>query len=135
LYWHSRPRSASSYLGTRLLLRHASAGLLPTFPNDRSSHDRPKPRFGGIAIVAAFMATFAALCVFDPAARPFIPLTIGALILFAAGIADDWRGLGVSARLAVQCAAAAVAMATGTLLDHVTLPVHTRFTLDGSRIR
>ena len=111
-----------SYLGTRLLLRHASAGAFADIPNARSSHDRPKPRFGGIAIVGAFMATFAVLCVFDPIVRPFIPLTIGAIILFAAGIADDWRGLGVVARLAVQCAAAAVAMATGTLLDHITLP-------------
>ncbi|HKW13096.1 MAG TPA: UDP-phosphate N-acetylglucosaminyl 1-phosphate transferase, partial [Candidatus Krumholzibacteria bacterium] len=111
-----------SYLGTRLLLRHASAGAFADIPNARSSHDRPKPRFGGIAIVGAFMATFAVLCVFDPIVRPFIPLTIGAIILFAAGIADDWRGLGVVARLVVQCAAAAVAMATGTLLDHITLP-------------
>jgi len=111
-----------SYLGTRLLLRHAAPGAFADIPNARSSHDRPKPRFGGIAIVSAFVATFAAVCVFEPAARAFVPLAAGAIILFAAGIADDWKGLTVSARLAVQCAAAAVAMATGTLLDHVTFP-------------
>lgn len=111
-----------SYLGTRLLLRHAGTGAFADIPNARSSHDSPKPRFGGIAIVGAFVATFAVLCIFNPAVRSFIPLAIGAIILFAAGIADDWKGVGVATRLAVQCAAAAVAIATGTVLDHVTLP-------------
>jgi UDP-GlcNAc:undecaprenyl-phosphate GlcNAc-1-phosphate transferase len=111
-----------SYLGTRLLLRHAGTEAFADIPNARSSHDRPKPRFGGIAIVGAFVVTFAGLCLFEPAARAFIPLAAGALILFAAGIADDWKGLGVTTRLLVQCAAAVVAIATGTLLDHVSLP-------------
>jgi len=111
-----------SYLGTRLLLRRAASGAFADVPNARSSHDVPKPRFGGIAIVGAFVATFATTCIFEPGVRSFIPLAIGAVVLFMAGIADDWRGLGVTTRLTVQCAAAAVAMTTGTLLDHVTLP-------------
>jgi len=111
-----------SYLGTRLLLGHAGTEAFADIPNARSSHDRPKPRFGGIAIVGAFAVTFAGLCLFQPAARAFIPLAAGALILFAAGIVDDWRGLGVTTRLLVQCVAAAVAIATGTLLDHIALP-------------
>jgi len=116
-----------SYLGTRLLLRHAAPGAFADIPNARSSHDRPKPRFGGIAIVSAFVATFAAVCVFEPAARTFIPLAAGAIILFAAGIADDWKGLTVSARLAVQCAAAAVAMAVNAsgLVSLTTTPLMT----------
>lgn len=111
-----------SYLGTRLLLRYAGSEAFADIPNARSSHDRPKPRFGGVAIVGAFAATFALLCVFEPGVRSFIPLAMGALILFAAGIADDWKGLSVATRLVVQCAAAAVAISTGTVLDHVTLP-------------
>ena len=46
---------ALSYLGTRLLLKRTPAGAFVDVPNARSSHDRPKPRFGGIAIVGAFM--------------------------------------------------------------------------------
>jgi UDP-GlcNAc:undecaprenyl-phosphate GlcNAc-1-phosphate transferase len=112
-----------SYLGTRLLLKRGPVNGFVDVPNLRSSHDRPKPRFGGIAIVGAFLATFAAVCVFVPDVRGYIPLAGGATILFAAGLADDWRGLGVAARLAVQCAAAAIAIASGIVLDHVTLPV------------
>jgi UDP-N-acetylmuramyl pentapeptide phosphotransferase/UDP-N-acetylglucosamine-1-phosphate transferase len=112
-----------SYLGTRLLLRRTPASAFVDVPNARSSHDRPKPRFGGIAIVGAFVATFAAACVFAPELREYIPLCAGATLLFGAGLIDDWRGLGVGARLGVQCAAAAVAMGTGTLLERLTLPV------------
>ena len=112
-----------SYLGTRLLLKRVPTAGFVDVPNVRSSHDRPKPRFGGIAIVGAFMLTFAATCLFVPGLRTFIPLVAGAVILFAAGLVDDWRGLSVATRLAVQCAAAGIAIATGTVLDHVTLPV------------
>ena len=112
-----------SYFGTRLLLRRTPIGAFVDVPNARSSHDRPKPRFGGIAIVAAFLLTFAGTCVFVPALRDYIPLAIGGALLFGAGLVDDYRGLGVAARLAVQCTAAAIAIATGTVLDHITLPM------------
>ncbi|HEX6791621.1 MAG TPA: hypothetical protein VF247_09955 [Candidatus Krumholzibacteria bacterium] len=112
-----------SYAGTRLLLARTPPGAFVDVPNARSSHDRPKPRFGGIAIVAAFCTTFAATCIAVPELRAYLPLAGGALLLFAAGLVDDWRGLGVGARLAVQCAAAAIAIAGGTVLDHVTLPM------------
>jgi UDP-GlcNAc:undecaprenyl-phosphate GlcNAc-1-phosphate transferase len=112
-----------SYLGTRLLLRRRPARGFVDIPNERSSHDRPKPRFGGIAIVGAFLTTFAAACVWVLPLREFIPLAVGSGVLFAAGLVDDWRGLGVGARLAVQALAAGVALASGTVLDHVALPV------------
>jgi UDP-GlcNAc:undecaprenyl-phosphate/decaprenyl-phosphate GlcNAc-1-phosphate transferase len=112
-----------SYFGTRLLLARTPAGAFADIPNARSSHDRPKPRFGGIAIVGGFIVTFAGACIFVPGLREYIPLCIGASLLFGAGLIDDWRGLGVAARLAVQCVAAAIAIGTGTVLDHVTLPM------------
>jgi UDP-GlcNAc:undecaprenyl-phosphate GlcNAc-1-phosphate transferase len=112
-----------SYAATRWLLKRTPAGAFVDVPNARSSHDRPKPRFGGIAIVGAFVATFAAACVAEPSLRGYIPLCAGGVLLFAAGLVDDWRGLGVGARLAVQCVAAAIAMAGGVVLEHVTLPV------------
>jgi UDP-GlcNAc:undecaprenyl-phosphate GlcNAc-1-phosphate transferase len=112
-----------SYVLTRLLLRRTPSGGFVDIPNPRSSHDTPKPRFGGIAIVAAFTLTFAAVCVGVPGLRGFIPVCAGGLVVFAAGLMDDYRGLGVGARFVAQCAAAAVAVATGTVLDHVTLPV------------
>jgi UDP-N-acetylmuramyl pentapeptide phosphotransferase/UDP-N-acetylglucosamine-1-phosphate transferase len=112
-----------SYLGTRFLLDRKPARGFVDIPNERSSHDRPKPRFGGVAIVGAFFATFAWGCVVFPQLRSFAPMAVGSAILFAAGLLDDWRGLGVGARLAVQFIAAGAALAAGNVLDHVTLPV------------
>ena len=42
-----------SYVGTVLLLRVRLGGGFADVPNERSSHDIVKPRFGGIAIVTA----------------------------------------------------------------------------------
>ena len=112
-----------SYAGTRLLLRSGTTRGFVDVPNERSSHDHPKPRFGGIAIAGAFLATFAAACVWVAPLREFVPLAAGGAILFATGLLDDWRGLGVGKRLFMQVVAAAVAMASGTVLSAVTLPV------------
>jgi UDP-GlcNAc:undecaprenyl-phosphate GlcNAc-1-phosphate transferase len=112
-----------SYLGTRLLLRRLPARGFVDVPNERSSHDRPKPRFGGIAIVGAFLVTFAAACAWVEPLRDLAPLAAGVAVLFAAGLVDDWRGLGVGAKLGVQVLAAGVALASGVVLDHATLPV------------
>ncbi len=114
---------ALSFLVTRFLLERKPSRAFVDVPNERSSHDQPKPRFGGVAIVSAFFATFAWVAIVVPSLRAFAPLVAGSAILFAAGLLDDWRGLGVGARLAVQCVAAGIAVVSGNILDHVTLPV------------
>lgn len=114
---------ALSYAGTRFLLDRKPARGFVDVPNERSSHSRPKPRFGGVAIVGAFFATFAWVAIVFPPLRVLAPLAAGSAILFAAGVLDDWRGLGVGARLLVQCVAAGVALISGNVLNDVTLPV------------
>jgi UDP-GlcNAc:undecaprenyl-phosphate GlcNAc-1-phosphate transferase len=114
---------ALSYAGTRLLLRHPPVRAFVDVPTARSSHDRPKLRYGGIAIVAAFFATFAGLCLARPEFRAFLPMAGGCAILFGIGLIDDWRGIGVGARFLAQGAAAAIAIAAGVVIDHVTFPV------------
>lgn len=114
---------AVSYAGTRLLLRRPPARAFVDVPNERSSHEFPKLRFGGIAIVGSFFLVFGGLCLAYPPARAFLPLALGCSILFAAGILDDWRGLGVGVKLGAQLAAAVIAIAAGNVLRGVTLPV------------
>ncbi len=111
-----------SYLGTRSLLRRPLARGFLDIPSERSSHVRPKPRFGGIAIVTAFFVTFAWLCFADPSLRGFLPMAGGCAILFLVGLLDDWRGLGVGARLVAQGGAAAIAIVSGVVIDQATLP-------------
>ncbi len=114
---------AMSYAGTRLLLRRPPARAFVDMPNERSSHETPKLRFGGIAIVGAFFVTFGVSCLVVPPLRAFLPLAGGCAVLFAAGILDDWRGLGVGAKLGAQVGAALIAIAAGNVLHRATLPV------------
>ncbi len=114
---------ALSYAGTRLLLRRPPARAFVDVPSERSSHDHPKPRFGGIAIVTAFFLTYAWLCVARPELRAFLPMAAGCAVLFGVGLWDDWRGVGVGLRFVAQGLAAAIAIWAGVVIDTVTLPV------------
>lgn len=69
-------------------------------PNQRSSHQRPVPRGGGLAIWAGWGA---ALAVAGSAA----PWLVSAAILASVSYVDDRRGLSVAVRLPVHVLAAA----------------------------
>ena len=88
------------------LRRTALAARLADVPNERSLHGQPRPRIGGLGILAgAFPLSL------------YFANTTGALILACAlGLAlvsllDDLHGLPVAARLSAHAIAAVVAMA------------------------
>ena len=91
------------------------------FPRDRDLHDRPVPGLGGLAILAA--AVVSAL-LFLPASGETRGIVGGALAIAFVGAVDDWRdgGLHPAVKLAGQFAAAAIPVAAGVWVDHVTLP-------------
>jgi Fuc2NAc and GlcNAc transferase len=96
-----------TYLVRRLAL---SRGLLDV-PNARSSHSKPTPRGGGLAIVLAASAGFCALYgagVLD--SDLFIALTGGGTTIAVVGLLDDRKPLPAGVRFAVHVAAAAWAM-------------------------
>jgi UDP-N-acetylmuramyl pentapeptide phosphotransferase/UDP-N-acetylglucosamine-1-phosphate transferase len=77
-----------------LLLRRAEA-LPIDRPNERSLHQRPTPRIGGLALFPAIVV--ALLVVGTPDVSMWIPLGLAGL-LFAISIVDDWRGLPAGLR-------------------------------------
>jgi len=114
---------ALAWGGTRLLIARVPRRQFLDVPNERSSHETPTPRFGGIAIFISLAAVVGALSVWNDGVRHLCPALAGAVLLFVAGLVDDWRGLPVPTRFGVQLAAAGVPVACGLSLDHVTLPV------------
>jgi UDP-GlcNAc:undecaprenyl-phosphate GlcNAc-1-phosphate transferase len=90
-------------------------------PRDRDLHDRPVPGLGGLAILIA--AVVAAL-VFLPWNGETRGIVLGAIAIAAIGAVDDWRddGLHPLVKLVGQFAAAAIPVAGGVFVDHVTLP-------------
>jgi UDP-N-acetylmuramyl pentapeptide phosphotransferase/UDP-N-acetylglucosamine-1-phosphate transferase len=75
-------------------------------PSDRSSHSRPTPRGGGIAV--GIGATTALLTASAMPARPWIRVAVAACSFGVVGLLDDLFSVPALWRLAFQVAAAAV---------------------------
>jgi UDP-GlcNAc:undecaprenyl-phosphate GlcNAc-1-phosphate transferase len=95
-------------------------------PNARSSHKIAVPRSGGLGIVTASVLGVAVLATIGHPALfrepPFLGALAGGLISAAGGLADDIRARSFRFKLAVQVAAAAVAMASGLVVDRLYVP-------------
>jgi UDP-GlcNAc:undecaprenyl-phosphate GlcNAc-1-phosphate transferase len=113
---------ALSYVGTVTLLRLRPLRGFVDVPNVRSSHEAPKPRFGGIALVGAFTLAFVLVMV-KRADVSYLPLVIGGLIVFATGVIDDRRSLPIWVRFGAQGAAAAIVVVSGHIVSAVSLPL------------
>jgi Fuc2NAc and GlcNAc transferase len=86
----------------RLGLRH---GLVDV-PNERSSHARPTPRGGGVAVVAASTACFAVLWIERRLDTPLWAALAGGLAVAFIGLLDDRKPLPAAVRLAAHAGAA-----------------------------
>ena len=91
----------------QLLISDRLRGLAIDLPNERSLHDRPTPRTGGIAII---MATSAGVLL-QPASAPARLWAI-AFCLGVVSFIDDRKGLRVGVRFVAQLCAAATAIGT-----------------------
>lgn len=69
-------------------------------PNERSLHDRPIPRIGGLALVPAALVTGLAGGFHD------WPMLAAVAVLYGLSLVDDVRGLSARSRLLVQLLAA-----------------------------
>ena len=80
-------------------------------PNERSSHDVPTPRGGGVAIVVVAVTAEAALWYIGWLSRETaLALAVGGVAVAAIGWLDDHGGVSAKARAAVHFAAAAWAL-------------------------
>ncbi|HKI98691.1 MAG TPA: glycosyltransferase family 4 protein [bacterium] len=105
------------------VLAHPRLGLrVLDRPGARSLHDRPTPRTGGIAILAALVATAG-----TARATP-LPIWLdawvmaGAALLAVVSFVDDVRSLGPALRLPMHVAAVALLLAGGYGLSAVHVP-------------
>jgi UDP-GlcNAc:undecaprenyl-phosphate/decaprenyl-phosphate GlcNAc-1-phosphate transferase len=95
-------------------------------PGGRKVHTHAVPRLGGVAVVVSAAVALSLIAAFTPIAAPGMlpalqPLLLGGLLIFLAGVIDDVRGLGPAPKLAIEFIAAGVAMASGLLIERVTI--------------
>lgn len=114
---------------TGLVRRYSLSRRMMDIPNDRSLHEAPTPRGGGLSFVAVFLAavTGLALAGIIPA-HLALALGPGGVLVALTGWLDDHGHLPVRLRLAVQFLAAAIAVAAlggfeSLELGWVTMPL------------
>ena len=106
----------------RLALRHQ----LLDIPNERSSHERPTPRGGGLAIVVVTLAgvLLVGLLQGPPGGWPVVAAyVVGAAATATVSWLDDVRSLSNRVRFAVHVAAAAVLLFACGGVDRIVLPM------------
>jgi UDP-GlcNAc:undecaprenyl-phosphate GlcNAc-1-phosphate transferase len=95
-------------------------------PGPRRIHAQPVPRLGGLAMAAAVVVAWVARVLPGPASqfdvRPLLGLTCAAVPVLALGIADDRRGVGPWAKLALQTCAALTLVVFGYGVPTLTNP-------------
>ncbi len=96
-------------------------------PGGRKVHTQSVSRLGGVAVVTAAALSVVLVNTFLPGPRhpanwiAIQPFVAGGLLIFLVGLIDDVRGLGPAPKLLVEFAAAAVVMASGLLIERVTI--------------
>ena len=118
--WHLRPlyiislSAALAYFFTPVVRRAAVRFDVVDKPNARKVHFEPTPRWGGLAIFAAFAIVI--LYNFD-FSLPLKGVAVGATILVAIGLLDDKYGLSAKLRIIFQLLAAGIAIYTGARMS------------------
>jgi UDP-N-acetylmuramyl pentapeptide phosphotransferase/UDP-N-acetylglucosamine-1-phosphate transferase len=107
-------------LGTRALIPLLRRAAVLDHPNERSLHDAPTPRGGGIAVIAAILLAWLAIIATALPTAQLLATMFGALLLAAVSWRDDRRGLRPAVRFAVQCVAVSLPLAM-TALNGVPL--------------
>ncbi len=103
-------------IGLMVLLRPWFARYAMVQPNARSSHHKPTPQGGGIAVVVATLVVAWGAIALSPVflqnqGAQFLAVSAATALLGAVGAIDDMRSLPATARLATQCIAVAAVIA------------------------
>lgn len=115
---------AAAVCSAGILVVERQAGRLGLIdrPNERSSHVQPRPRGGGLGIVAGTLAALVLVTATEPMADGLLAVLAAGCVVALAGLWDDIRSVAPGVRLAVQATAALGVVAVTGGLTHVPLP-------------
>ncbi|RYG71236.1 undecaprenyl/decaprenyl-phosphate alpha-N-acetylglucosaminyl 1-phosphate transferase [Lentibacillus lipolyticus] len=111
---------AASFFSTPLVKRLAIAlGAVDKPDQQRKTHEGIKTSMGGLAIL---IGAVAGLLLIRPEHPQFVAIAAGGLIMMATGMLDDVLELKPLMKLFGQVLAAVTVVASGLLIDKITLP-------------
>ena len=96
-----------------ILVQSKAGKEIQDIPNERSLHEAPVPRIGGVGLLAGVLSGWALML-----KSLTWWLVVPALLLFAVSLVDDMKGLPVKQRLAAHGLAALLLVAGSGLLLH-----------------
>lgn len=100
--------------GTLALRRWLIAAAMLDIPNERSSHESPVPRGGGVVFVLAILAVTALMVARGALPSSDLVAAAGIAAVAAIGFLDDRRSVGAAPRLAVHMTGSAAAIWAAT---------------------
>jgi UDP-GlcNAc:undecaprenyl-phosphate GlcNAc-1-phosphate transferase len=95
------------------------------YPNERSLHEVPTPRLGGLGILGGVLV---AGLLWMPADGESHAILIGAVVVALVGFLDDAIDLSAAPKLLGQTAAVVIPVAAGVTVDEFTFPFFGRLT-------
>ncbi|MBF0467306.1 MAG: undecaprenyl/decaprenyl-phosphate alpha-N-acetylglucosaminyl 1-phosphate transferase [Desulfamplus sp.] len=105
-------------------------------PNGRSSHSKPTPTIGGVAIVFTFFLSMAILYFVAHTTmiteRYFLGFTFSSLLIAGMSFYDDFKCKPFYIKLATQIFAVIVVMSFGIIIHHINFPYNFLFLNDKS---
>jgi UDP-GlcNAc:undecaprenyl-phosphate GlcNAc-1-phosphate transferase len=117
--WAFLTAGAASALLTPLAARLAIRVGAVDEPRERGLSNRPIPLFGGLAMLAGVLL---AAALFLPGSDQYRGILGGAAVIVVVGAIDDRYDLHPAVKLMGQAAAAAIPVAAGVKVEHITLP-------------
>ena len=105
---------------TRRFCRPNSIVFILDHPNDRSLHDRPVPRGGGLAILIAIVANVTAVALFHPYGE-LVVISVGVFIVAVVSFLDDHYSIPPLYRLVAHVSAAALILYGGLSLQKLEI--------------
>jgi UDP-GlcNAc:undecaprenyl-phosphate GlcNAc-1-phosphate transferase len=113
-----------SYLGTLVMKSLALKYQIIDIPNQRSSHQEPTPRGGGMAIAATFLVLFAfSPLIINIKITDYLGVIVGGIAIAVLGFVDDLVTLRKTPRLIIWFGITIVVLAFGINLKSITFPV------------
>lgn len=114
--------------GERWILRLSLKYNLVDRPNERSLHNYPIPRTGGIGVILAIAIGWAFYNLFEVCRLPW-ELGTGAILLIGVSILEDYDRVPIKIRLPVQVLAAGLVVFNVELFQNFPLPKPLNFEL------
>jgi len=108
-----------SFVCVWLILRLPASWIALDRPNNRSLHQTPTPRLGGVAILAGIMLPFGVYCFLGELQSDFVFILISLILVAAISLVDDFYSISFLIRITIHIIAAILIVNSGHAITDI----------------